>query len=45
MELKELHQKWFELINALELILGKRPSDLNAVIFLIGSQELGFGVK
>ena len=45
MEPTQLHEKWFELINALEAILGKRPNDLNAVIFLIGIQELGFGVK
>lgn len=40
-----LHQDWFELINKLENILGKRPNDLNAVLFLIGIQELGQGVR
>ena len=40
-----LHQDWFKLINKLENILGKRPNDLNAVLFLIGIQELGQGVR
>lgn len=41
----QLHENWFNLINALEEILGKRPNDLNAVLFLIGVQELGQGPK
>jgi hypothetical protein len=45
MDSTQLHENWFELINALELILGKRPSDLNAVLFMIGVQELGLGAK
>ena len=40
-----LHQDWFKLINKLENILGQRPNDLNAVLFLIGIQELGQGVR
>ena len=42
---ESLHQDWFKLINKLENILGKRPNDLNAVLFLIGIQELGQGVR
>ena len=45
MDVTELHQQWFHLINNLEQILGKRPNDLNAVLFLIGVQELGLGAK
>ena len=45
MELTQLHEQWFLLINKLEKILGKRPNDLNAVLFLIGIQELGQGVR
>ena len=45
MDSTQLHEDWFELINALELILDKRPTDLNAVLFLIGVQELGLGAK
>ncbi len=45
MEQDSLHQSWFELINKLEAIIGKRPNDLNAVLYLIGIQELGKGAK
>ncbi len=41
----ELKQKWQSLLKALEQMLGKRPKSLNAVLFLIGVQELGQGVK
>ena len=45
MDVTKLHEEWFQLINNLEIILGKRPNDLNAVLFLIGVQELGMGAK
>ena len=45
MEQDSLHKSWFELINKLEKLIGKRPNDLNAVLYLIGVQELGQGVK
>ena len=35
--------RWDELLNQLHLLVGKRPADLNAVLFLIGVQELGKG--
>lgn len=35
--------EWEKLLNQLQTILGKRPTDLNAVLFLIGVQELGKG--
>jgi hypothetical protein len=41
----ELELKWILLLDKLQKILGKRPADLNAVLFLIGVQELGQGVK
>ena len=42
---KDLSQerKWYKLLNELEARIGKRPADLNAVLFLIGVQELGRG--
>ena len=39
----ELQIKWQALLNQLEKTIGKRPKDLNAVLFLIGVQELGKG--
>lgn len=39
----ELDRKWGRLINELERMVGKRPKDMNGVLFLIGVQELGRG--
>lgn len=41
----ELQKNWEVLLDKLEEIVGKRPADLNTVLFLIGVQELGQGVK
>ncbi len=41
----ELDRHWQSLLTELEKSLGKRPSDLNAVLFIIGVQELGHGAK
>ncbi len=41
----DLERKWNALLIDLEEIIGKRPKDLNAVLFLIGVQELGQGNK
>ncbi len=41
----ELEREWQSLLNKLERVIGKKPSDLNAVLFLIGVQELGKGKK
>ncbi len=38
-------KQWENLLNQLETLVGKRPADLNAVLFLIGVQELGTGPK
>jgi len=41
----EFERSWQMLLNELESIIGKRPADLKSVLFLIGVQELGKGVK
>ena len=41
----EPDRKWNCLLVDLESIIGKRPKDLNSVLFLIGVQELGHGTK
>lgn len=39
----ELDRKWSWLLTELQEKLGKKPKDLNGVLFLIGVQELGQG--
>jgi hypothetical protein len=41
----ELDRAWSSLLENLQAMVGKRPKDLNAVLFLIGVQELGQGKK
>ncbi|MFZ6010761.1 MAG: hypothetical protein ACOYXT_10485 [Bacteroidota bacterium] len=41
----DLERKWNALLNNLQEIVGKKPKDLNGVLFLIGVQELGRGNK
>lgn len=41
----ELEKNWNSLLSELEKRIGKRPKDLNTVLFLIGVQELGRGQK
>lgn len=41
----DIERKWAKLMKVLEESMGKRPKDLNAVLFLIGVQELGQGAK
>lgn len=41
----ELDRIWNSLVQSIESLIGKRPKDLNAVLFLIGVQELGQGKK
>ena len=38
-----LERTWNKLLTELEVRIGKRPADLNGVLFLIGVQELGRG--
>jgi hypothetical protein len=40
---QSLAEEWHQLLDALQANIGKRPADLNAVLFLIGVQELGRG--
>src|SRR5688572_21809982 len=39
----ELARKWSRLLGLIETSFGKKPKDLNGVLFLIGVQELGQG--
>lgn len=41
----DLARDWSKLLTKLQSIIGKRPKDLNTVLFLIGVQELGKGKK
>lgn len=41
----QLQQDWMKLMSEIERMVGKRPKDLNAVLFLIGTQELGQGAQ
>lgn len=41
----DLERQWNRLLNKLNEAIGKKPKDLNAVLFLIGVQELGQGSK
>jgi hypothetical protein len=41
----ELERSWNNLLTNLDELIGKRPKDLNAVLFIIGLQELGQGPK
>ena len=41
----ESDRHWQELLNELEKNFGKKPKDLNSVLFIIGVQELGKGAR
>jgi hypothetical protein len=41
----DLEKRWQALLNLIEKELGKRPKDLNGVLFMIGVNELGRGPK
>ena len=41
----DLERKWQKLRLKLGELVGRRPKDLNAILFLIGTQELGKGPK
>lgn len=41
----ELERQWARLLSELERSIGKRPKDLNGVLFIIGMQELGKGAR
>lgn len=41
----DLEKRWGKLLLGMQELIGKKPSDLNGVLFLIGVQELGQGFK
>jgi hypothetical protein len=41
----DLEKRWSKLLDGLQETIGKKPNDLNGVLFLIGVQELGKGTK
>jgi len=41
----DLERKWQGLLEEIEKLLEKKPKDLNAVLFIIGMQELGQGPR
>lgn len=41
----DLEKRWAKLQEGLRETIGKKPNDLNGVLFLIGVQELGKGTK
>jgi hypothetical protein len=41
----ELERTWSSLLSSMEAMIGVKPKDLNAVLFLIGVQELGKGKR
>jgi len=41
----ELEREWQALRLQLKTVIGRKPKDLNAILFLIGVQELGQGPK
>jgi hypothetical protein len=41
----DLERIWQQLLRKIEESIGKKPKDLNAVLFLIGVHELGSGQK
>ena len=41
----ELHKNWNDLLVKIEKSIGKKPTGLKSVLFLIGVHELGKGVK
>lgn len=41
----EFERRWGRLLEGLKDTIGKKPNDLNGVLFLIGVQELGQGLK
>lgn len=41
----ELEIKWQQLLKSVEQMIGKKPKDLNGLLFLIGVQELGKGYQ
>ena len=43
MDIKE--EMWNKVVNLIETMTDKKPKDINAILFLIGVQEVGSGIK
>jgi hypothetical protein len=41
----DFHRKWNDLLIQIGSVIGKKPKDLNGVLFLIGMNELGKGKR
>lgn len=41
----DYHRQWQRVLDKLESTIGKRPKDVNGVLFIIGIHELGKGKK
>ncbi|HEU5292754.1 MAG TPA: hypothetical protein VFU05_19025, partial [Cyclobacteriaceae bacterium] len=41
----DFERRWQALLNTIQKNIGKKPKDLNGVLFLIGVQELGGGSR
>ncbi|WP_186757233.1 hypothetical protein [Echinicola salinicaeni] len=41
----DIEKRWGKLLVGLHDLIGKKPADLNGVLFIIGVQELGQGIK
>lgn len=41
----DLERRWQRLLKQLEGTIGRKPKDLNGVLFVVGVQELGRGYK
>ncbi|WP_200975224.1 hypothetical protein [Echinicola sp. 20G] len=41
----DIEKRWSKLLLGIQDLIGKKPADLNGVLFIIGVQELGKGMK
>jgi len=41
----EIERRWSDLLETMQKTIGKKPQDLNSVLFIIGVQELGQGKR
>ena len=41
----DLEKRWSKLLEGIKELIGKKPADMNGVLFIIGVQELGQGYK
>ena len=41
----DLERQWHKLLQEIENLIGRKPKDLNGVLFIVGVQELGKGFK